>query len=433
MSTRIEKVRLYFAKYTDRWYHAPSEEVCCELLKINRFLQLHLFIYNDHSENEDDTPIVFFNAHVPEIMLDVIRQCLSPEFLFGNPSMRRLPYLSLQILAYFFHRKSQTFLLVPDRIFYDSTPNIDYLVEILRGRLTWFESISVAHVFGVFSHCPAGVHWYQSRPDVIKRVCKLMYRATEIVDEKIAQDEVNWRDEGLVALLGLFRDGEDLQVSAKLVGLLSTNHAIVVMSNLLEKSKPDYEKFLVVAGAVKKADILSHFSYIVKRTMMWITPGQYLGQFLSSVYLMLGTHHAVKDLFLDNLALCTEKNIPVGIESFKYWKHTNRQPTPLAFYLVHAFAMDGTLSHSDWCTFTLCHLLREGDVKVAETIVEHYGHELMDLAHLVEIQSPKETSVQSVILEALLRFGGFTHKVYNYDDTFEGEVIYLGTNLSIKF
>lgn len=424
-SSRVEKIRHYFSKFTERWYRSPGEDVCDELLQVSRYLQLHLFLYSESPPHEDDTPIIFFNANVPEVMLDIIRHSFSPDFLLGNPFLRRLPYLALQILGYFFHNQSQTFLFLPDRIFADSSRRIDDLVEILHGKLTWFEGLAVVHLFGLFSLCPAGVHWYQSHPDTIQDVCELTYRASEIIEEKISQDKISWRDDGLANLLTTFRDSDDLIISAKLFGLLTTCHAIRVFSCIVEKSKADYEKYLVVTEAVKKSEVMKHFSYIVKRTMTWVCPGQYLHFFLEGVYLMLEAHDMVDDLFLDNLAMCVEKSIPVGIESFKYWKHTTRQPAPIAFYLVHAFALSTSASSSYWCIFTLCHLLNNSEKRVSDAIIEHYGQELMDLAHLVEIKDPgpEETGVQAIVLEALLRYGGFTHKAYAFQDTFESEFV----------
>ena len=49
------------------------------------------------------------------------------------------------------------------------------------------------------------------------------------------------------------------------------------------------------------------------------------------------------------------------------------------------------------------------------------GYELMDLAHLHELKEPMELSTQSIILEALLRYAGFSHKLWGKADSFTSE------------
>ena len=45
----------------------------------------------------------------------------------------------------------------------------------------------------------------------------------------------------------------------------------------------------------------------------------------------------------------------------------------------------------------------------------------MDLAHLHELKEPMELSTQSIILEALLRYAGFSHKLWGKADSFTSE------------
>ena len=58
---------------------------------------------------------------------------------------------------------------------------------------------------------------------------------------------------------------------------------------------------------------------------------------------------------------------------------------------------------------------------MSDEIVSRFGLDLMDLAHLVEVTHPLTISVQSVILEAILRYGKIQHKVYDRSDLYEGK------------
>ena len=49
------------------------------------------------------------------------------------------------------------------------------------------------------------------------------------------------------------------------------------------------------------------------------------------------------------------------------------------------------------------------------------GYELLDLAHHVHLKEPIDFSIQSMILQALLRYAGFSHKVYDKCDSFVSE------------
>lgn len=53
-------------------------------------------------------------------------------------------------------------------------------------------------------------------------------------------------------------------------------------------------------------------------------------------------------------------------------------------------------------------------------LIENCGSELMDLAHLLNVETPERITVQSVILEALLRFGGFSYYEFGKGPYHEG-------------
>ena len=82
--------------------------------------------------------------------------------------------------------------------------------------------------------------------------------------------------------------------------------------------------------------------------------------------------------------------------------------------MTHAFSLRDEQG-SGWCILTLCYLLRFGNWTEVGKLIENCGNELMDLAHLLDIDSPERINVQSTILSALLRYGGFSlhHRLVN--------------------
>ena len=168
-----------------------------------------------------------------------------------------------------------------------------------------------------------------------------------------------------------------------------------------------------------KAEVLQHFPFLVKYIMIWFEPGLYLNTLLTAVSHTLGMDEAVDQLLMDNLASSLEHKAPVGIETFKLWNHETKYPNTIAWFLLHALCLSKKFG-SDWCICILCHVLDKAEEDVADEIVENFGLDLMDLAHMVEMTSPKKISVQSIILEAVLRYGHLQHKEYGHSNVFEG-------------
>ena len=153
--------------------------------------------------------------------------------------------------------------------------------------------------------------------------------------------------------------------------------------------------------------------------MIWYEPGLYLNTLLSAVSQTLKMNKAVNELLGDNLADALEHKAPVGVETFKFWNHDSKYPNTVAWFLLHAFCQNKRFG-SDWCVYILCYVLDTAEQEVVDMIVENFGPELMDLAHMSEISAPKKTMVQAVILEALLRHGRVQHKEFLHSNIYEG-------------
>lgn len=347
---------------------------------------------------------------------------LNPDFFLGSPKTRSLPFLAVEILTCLMHQASDTYLLLPDKLFDDSKTRLESLYDVLTGKLTWFDRLGVLHFYGVASFSPPGLHWLFSNMNTFQEVCTYMYRASDIAEERVRRGEVDSRHEDLAYQVKAFRSDSDLPLGVRILGLLSTGQAVFVFFNVLRYSRSHYEQFRKVAIAVRKADVLGHFATVVKKIMTWADPTLFLNTFLNGICFCMDMEHGAEELFIENLSNCKEHKIPVGIESLKFWRSETKNPSHLGWFLVHALCLDDMYG-SGWCIHILCMLLKTAADNVVASLVENCGHELMDLAHLVTISFPEDkTKVQSVILEALLRYGGITHKE-NECDTFEGELV----------
>lgn len=417
----MQKSRQFFLKYTDQVYRAPGEELWEDLLKTKRYLELHVLLYAKYDDKSDDTPVIFYHAELPDIMLEMIRQSFSSDFYIGSAKMRCIPSLALSVMTTFFFAHCESFLQAPERLFRDSEVSLDLVTQgVLQDKLTWFDKLSLVQFYGAASHSRACIWFFHRHHDIVYELCTLIYRGMEIVEHKIHGREINWQNETLACFLMSFRDDEDLELTSKLFGIHTVNHAIGFFKNLMDSIAMDYNLYQVIGKIVVRSKVLQHFLYIVKHVMMWFDPGLYLNSLLSAVSQALGTMDAVEQLLIENLSYCLEHKLSLTIETFKYWNHATKAPNTLAWFLLHAFCHSKKFG-SNWCTYILCRVLEEAEEKVVDLIIENFGLDLMDLAHLVEISSPKKVRVQAVILEALLRYGRVQHKVYDYNDTFKGD------------
>lgn len=370
---------------------------------------------------EDESHILLYHADVPEILLEMIRKTLEiarrPKF----QCFECLPFLAMEVLTTFLHPKSLTSMHVPEKLFNDSREGIGLMVNILRGQLTWFDTLAVTRFFSIASLSPPGIYFIMTHLDTFKLICELVYRSTKMVEEKIGNDDVT-RDEAVISRLKTFRTDPDLNISARLFSHIAMHNAIIVFRHTIKASLTDPQLLFNVMKVVDEAEVVRHFSSVVKHLMIWVEPGQYLNHFLAGIRYCVDIPGAMQELFLDDIDYSKEHRLSVGIDSFKYWKHETRYPARLTWFLTHAFALRDEQG-SGWCIVTLCHLLKNGNWRDVERLIESCGSELMDLAHLLDIDTPERTSVQSTILEALLRFGGFSYYEFGKGNFHKGLLI----------
>ena len=422
----MQKTRQFFLKFTDRVYRAPGEELWEDLLRTKRFLDLHILLYAKSGDKTDNTPLIFYHSELPEIMLEMIHQSFNSDFFIGSAKMRCVPSLGIAVITSFFYMYSETFIIMPDKFFTDSDYSIVRVSDgAFRDKLQWFDKLSIVMMYGAASFSRACIWFIQQRPSIAYELFTMTYRSMEIVDEKIRNREINWQNETLACFLTSFREDNDLVLTSQFFGVSATNHAVAFFKNIMESTLKDYSIFQMIGKMMMRAEVLKHFSYIVKQVLIWYDPGAYLNTFLAGVSHSLGMKGAVEQLMMENLSYFLEHKYPLGIETFKYWTHETRYPNIVAWFLLHAFSLSKKFG-SNWCLCILCHVLNEAEDKMVDQIVENFGLDLMDLAHLIELFTPKRIHVQSTILEALLRYGRIQHKVYDRSEVIEGKSIWNG-------
>lgn len=420
-SSRIQKSRQFFLKYTDLVYRAPGEELWEDLLRTKRYLELHILLYAKQGDKSDDIPLQLYHAEVPEIMLEMIQQSFSSDFFIGSAKMRCVPSLALSVLTAFMYVYAETFSVVPDKLFRDSEISLEIVsLGAFHDKLTWFDKLSVVQFYGAASYSRGCILFLQNHPNIVYEVCLLMHSGMEMIEDKIKNHEINWQNETLACFLMSFRDDEDLETSSRLFGIHAVNQASMFYKNVMDSALLDYSTYQVVGKSVMKSEILRHFPSVVRHIMIWYEPGLYLNTFLAAVSHTLGMAGAMQELFMEDLSYTLEHKLPFDIETFKYWGHATRHPNIVAWFFLHSFCHSKRFG-SDLCAYILCHILSQAEERVANEIVSNFGLDLMDLAHLVEVTHPLTISVQSIILEALLRYGKIQHKVYYRSNLYEGE------------
>ena len=133
-------------RFTDRWSRYPIEELAMELMRIHRFLQVHLLSYDREKGrgNHDDDPVfVMYHAEVPELMLEVVKFSFDPEFALGGQNPSFLCYLAIEILTDFVYKDMPSFTYLSDKLFRDLSPELTDLLVILRDESRWIESLAI--------------------------------------------------------------------------------------------------------------------------------------------------------------------------------------------------------------------------------------------------------------------------------------------------
>ncbi len=409
------KLRQYFLLYT-RPAHLrhPVDPICASLAGLNKFLQNHVLLASKAKGKIPESSVVYYlhHAEVPQILLEMIHQACYQSDYFQEPKAHCIPYLAIQLLTCFIHPTSATFIFQPDKLFADSVSRLESLADIACGRaLNWFNRFSAAHFFGSASFTAQGKLWLYMHLDTYTELCSNMAKCGPFISEQIQRGDVYSSDKSVMTQLKTFRDGTP-RYSARIFGHLVTGQCIYAFVNMLQYSHSKYDKFYTVSKAVRAANVLRDFHVVIKQIMTWTDPTHFLLPYLNGVSLCLEMEQGFEELLINDLKTCRKNGIPVGILSLRYWNQdlgSRRFPCRVAWVLIHALSLDNKLG-SGWCLHILCWYLERAVDEVAFALIESCGAELMDLAYLIEWDYPARTRVQGVLLEALLRYGGISHK-----------------------
>ncbi len=441
-SARCAKTRQFFLRYTDRWSRLPYEELAIEILRINRFMQLQLIrkaTVKDPVSSDDDPIFILYHSTAPEIMLDVVKFTSDPEFALGGQIPNFLNYLAIENLTSFLYKGMPTQPYLSEKLFRDLNPELKELLVVLSDDQKWFEAMAIVRMMGIASFSPCCYHWLQKNGDIFEVICRYMYRAPEIIEEKIKAGEVVAKRKDDISMhLLLYRNWDDPVAVARLVGTLTCSHAVFAFYNTMKWSMTDYDVYARHSIVFRRAEVFTHFFRITKQLMIWPNAGQFLNYFVFGIRRCLDMDGAVNDLFIKGLSNSRKHNTPRGIESLKYWSHATIRPTTLGWIVCHALSLNEVFGACA-CIQILTHVLVNFRNPVVSTVIESIGAELMDLAHLVKFTSAlkdevavQEIPVQTPILEALLRYAGVSHTVHGQGDTFEGQyIIYVPRILAI--
>lgn len=423
----MQKTHQFFLRFTDQVYKTPGEELWEDLVRTKCYLNLHIILFAKHDKSQE-APMVFYHAELPEIMLEMIEQSFTSDFYMGSAKMRCLPSLAMQVMTTFFYMHGDPFLVMSEKLLRGSEARFERVSNgVFDNKLGWFDKLCMVQLFGAASFSRSCIWFLHRHPEIVHKLCILIYHGVEIVEDRIRKSEINWRNETLSLILSNFRNDDDLVLTCKLFGIHSTNQAVIFMKNVMETTLLDFETFVKMGAAVMKAHVLRRFSYIVLRLMMWQDPGLYVNSFLAGVYYVLRMVGAVTELISENISHTLEHKLPIGIETFKFCSYditgTGCQaPNSVAILFLHAFCFNSKFGH-EWSIAIICDLLTNAEEKVVSLMVDHFGLDLVDLAHLVGISQPRKIQVQAVILEALLRHGHIKHKCYSVLDISEGAVL----------
>ena len=369
---------------------------------------------------EDDTPLVFYYAQVPSILLKLIRMGFDHSFMHQNYKMESLVNYGLEILTTFFHKTSPCFMLYPEKFFRGPPGPIDDMVRILNYRFSFVNTLSAVRFFGHASFTPPCMFYFEKNPGIFRTVVSYISDSVHTTDTVTSTGQVTWKNMRIVSLLMGFRTDGDLITTAKLIGTYTMYHAIFAFVNVMVKSKPDTELFYKMLQMVKESRVIRDFSFIVKNLMKWMAPGEHINNFLMATRYYLNMGGAFNELFFKDFTYCEENGIEKGIESIRLHTHKSLYPSRLSWFLVHALCLSEEFAHG-YALHILCYVFQNLPQEKGDVFVEIAGNELMDLAHLIDCTSPSNCMVQATLLEGLLRYAGFSHKLYNFEDSYEGE------------
>ena len=443
-------------------------------------MMVHI-LFNGVKDSEFDTvPATLVSANFPEILIDFITRHHKGEF--KNDSKFKLypiAYMAVDMLAYFLHRQSVSFPILGEKIFREMPGAPQQVVALLRnGR--WYEALAAMRFFGFASMHPSGTLWLFQRQKLLVEILRYSHCAPEVVERHMPKGRALIEDETLRAVFGVHIQTGDFVRIAKILSTYAAGMGAVTFSSIMVQFGCNFEEFIIVKRIVYKAELLSNFVNITRQLMSWLSPGRFMSMFLQSIHRCMDMERGANLLFVEDFDFFRRNKIEAGWESLKYWYHQTLRPSSIAYLMCHALTTKSLIG-AHWAAALVATTLDSAPDEVCRPIIQvcwecvymyiHVqcckrerrkfslspslslslflslslplpipipfflppslfpfltpspspsqacGHELMDLAHGTKADY---IPIQHMLLQALLKHGGFPFKYWEKYDSYSG-------------
>jgi hypothetical protein len=417
---RVPMVHLIMRTYVSTYVDNPQrswEELC----RVRRYLMMHTLYNGLGTQQVDLAPVTLATAEAPELMLGLIRRGNDGEFLQKVPKYRSYPvcFLAAEILGFFMHRQCTAYPIVMEKIFRDLPGGPQEVVRMMNTQ-SWYEAFAAVRMFGFASTHPSACLWFLRHPKALTKILYYSYGAGEIIECHVQKEKMQSVEDYLKVLCNATIRRESYIKTTRIMANYATCMAVLVFNNMMHHFGANHEDFLVLRQVVYDAGIIPHFFTIARHLMRWLTPGRFISGFLQGIYRCLEMERTMKLLFVDNFEFCRKLKMSPGLDSLKYFNHLTLRPSHVTFLLCHALSVKYLIG-ANWAIAIIAYTLENGSDEVCKPIIETCGYELLDLAHVLTLREPLKISIQNVIMEALLRYAGFSHKVWGKADRYIGE------------
>lgn len=406
---------------------------------------MHVLYNGLKTQHIDLAPVTLATALAPEHMLDIIKRGNNHEYITVK-TYRSYPvcFLAAEILSYFLHPQCTAAPIVTEKLFRDMPGGPHELIRMMNTQ-SWYESFAAVRVFGFASTHPTTCLWFLKHPKILAAIFAFSFAAGEIIERHVQKDKMQNVEDYLKVLCNATIKKENYIKTTRIMANYASCMAVLVFNNMMHHFGAHYEEFLVLRKAVYDAQILEHFFCISRHMMRWLSPGRFMSGFLQGIYRCLEMDRAMKLLFVNNFAFCREHKIAPGWESLKYFNHPTLEPSHITFLLCHALSVKYLIG-AHWAAAIIAYVLENASDEVCRPIIEvsvfknfytvfqivawyvfywlqTCGSFLLDLAHILTLREPLKISIQNVIMEALLRYAGFSHQVWGKSDRYIGECV----------
>jgi tetratricopeptide (TPR) repeat protein len=419
-SMRVPLIHLIVKTYVSTYDDHPAVS-WQELCRLRRYLMMHALYNGLQTQELDMAPVTMVTAGAPEMLLNLIHRGNDGEFA-KFPQYKKYPvcFLVTEILSYFMHCQCSAYPIVTEKFFRDIPGAPQELVRMMTTR-PWYESFAAVRLFGFASTHPSACLWLLQHPKALTNLLRFTHLAEVIIERHVQKDKMVNFESSFKALGHPTLKRETYIRTTRVMAAYAGCMATLAFSNTMHHFGGNYDDFRILRQAVYDAELLEHFFPLARQLMRWLTPGRFMSKFLEGIYRCLEMDRTAKVIFPDDLEFFREHKISPGWESLKYFNHPTFHPSNITFLLCHALSVKYLIG-AHWAMAIIAHTLENCSDEVCRPIIEVCGRELVDLAHVLTLKERPKLHIQNVLLEALLRHAGFSHKVWRKSVCYIGEL-----------